>query len=76
MECVIQTPIAFPSQGAMLRGFLLAPAGASTPLPAVIMAHGTSATIGMVAIEYARVFAASGLAVSFVSNSSPGDRPR
>jgi uncharacterized protein len=58
-----QTPIAFPSQGATLRGYLLTPVGVAPPLPAVIMAHGTSATIGMVAIEYARAFAAAGLAV-------------
>jgi uncharacterized protein len=77
METVIQKPIAFSSQGATLRGYLLAPAGASTPLPAVIMAHGTSATIGMVAIEYARVFAASGLGVLIYDHrnfgSSDGD---
>jgi hypothetical protein len=58
-----ETPIAFTSQGATLRGYLVTPAGAPPHLPAVIMAHGTSATIQMVAIEHARVFAASGLAV-------------
>jgi len=58
-----ETPIAFISQGATLRGYLLTPAGAQAHLPTVIMAHGTSATIQMVAIEYARVFAESGLAV-------------
>lgn len=58
-----ETAISFPSEGASLRGYLLTPAGARTHLPAVIMAHGTSATVRMVAIEYARVFAESGLAV-------------
>lgn len=58
-----ETPIAFRSEGATLRGWLLTPAGAGSPLPAVIMTHGTSATVPMVAIEYARVFARSGLAV-------------
>lgn len=58
-----EMPIAFTSQGATLRGYLLTPAGAGPRLPAVIMSHGTSATIQMVAIEYARVFASSGLAV-------------
>ena len=55
--------VEFTSQGATLRGYLLTPAGVRARLPAVIMAHGTSATIQMVAIEYARVFAESGLAV-------------
>jgi len=54
--------IEFQSQGATLRGFLLTPAGARPRLPAVILAHGTSATIQMVAIEYARTFARAGLA--------------
>lgn len=58
-----ETPIAFMSQEATLRGYLLTPAGAPPHLPAVIMAHGTSATIRMVAIEYARAFVESGLAV-------------
>lgn len=56
-------PIAFPSQGATLRGYLLTPVEGGRRLPTVIMAHGTSATIGMVAIEYARAFARAGLAV-------------
>ena len=62
-QMLTETLIAFTSQGATLRGYLLTPAGAKPHQPAVIMAHGTSATIRMVAIEYARVFAESGLAV-------------
>lgn len=58
-----ETPIAFASQGATLRGYLLTVSGAKSHLPTAIMTHGTSATIRMVAIEYARVFAGSGLAV-------------
>lgn len=58
-----ETPIAFRSEGATLRGTMLVPAGHGRPLPAVVMAHGTSATVEMVAIEYARVFARSGFAV-------------
>lgn len=58
-----ETPVAFESEGATLRGWLLTPAGARSRLPAVIMTHGTSATLRMVAIEYARVFARRGLAV-------------
>lgn len=57
-EIPISIPIAFESEGATLRGFLLTPE--ATHLPAVIMAHGTTATISMVAIEYARFFARSG----------------
>lgn len=58
-----ETPIAFDSGGVTLRGFLLSSSDAAHHRPAVIMAHGTSATIGMVAIEYARAFARGGLAV-------------
>ena len=58
-----EEPIWFDSGGAVLRGFLLSSTDATQPLPAVIMAHGTSATISMVAIEYARAFARAGLAV-------------
>lgn len=46
-----------------MRGYLLSPARAESRLPAVVMAHGTSATLQMVAIEYARAFARCGLAV-------------
>ena len=41
---------------------LVAPANPAERLPAGVMAHGTSATVNMVAIEYARVFARAGLA--------------
>ena len=54
--------IDFRSHGTTLRGRLYRPAG-EAPHPAVIMAHGTSATIAMVADRYAEVFQASGLAV-------------
>ena len=57
-----ETPIEFQSHGATLRGFLLTPSEAKPPLPAVILAHGTSATIQMVAIDYARAFARAGFA--------------
>ena len=46
----------------MLRGFLVSPAGGSGRLPLVVMAHGTSATIQMMEIEYARAFARAGVA--------------
>lgn len=55
-------PVAFPSQGATLRGLLLRPDTTTLP-PVVVMAHGTSATIHMVADQYAEVFRRNGLAV-------------
>ena len=58
-----ESPVEFSSQGAILRGLLLTRADSRSHLPAVIMAHGTTATIKMVAIEYARAFAKAGLAV-------------
>lgn len=60
---VQETAVEFPSEGATLRGCLLSPARAASRLPTVIMAHGTSATLQMVAIEYARAFARAGFAV-------------
>lgn len=60
---LIEQPVEFPSESAVLRGFLLRPVDARGPLPAIVMAHGTSATVPMVAIQYAREFAARGFAV-------------
>ena len=57
------TPVAFSSEGATLRGFMLLPPDITRPLPVVVMAHGTSATLEMVAMDYARAFAGQGLAV-------------
>ncbi|HTO48696.1 MAG TPA: CocE/NonD family hydrolase [Burkholderiales bacterium] len=67
-----ETRVEFRSQGATLRGYLLTRAGAPSRLPAVIMAHGTSATLAMVAIEYARVFATAGLAVLIYDHRNVG----
>jgi hypothetical protein len=54
--------VEFPSEGAMLRGLLIRDSTlSSSPAPLVIMAHGTSATLKMVAIEYARALAQAGL---------------
>lgn len=55
-------PIEFRSEGVTLRGLLFRPDGVADS-PVVIMAHGTSATIRMVADEYAEVFRRHGLAV-------------
>lgn len=54
--------IEFPSEGTTLKGLLITPGEADGRLPAVILAHGTSATFRMVAIEYAREFARHGFA--------------
>lgn len=64
-------PVAFQSEGAMLRGLLLRPDAATHP-PVVIMAHGTSATIRMVADEYAQVFGRNGLAVLLYDHRNLG----
>ena len=58
---ITETAIEFASEGALLRGRLVMPALDVARRPAVIMAHGTSATVEMVMIEYARVFARAGL---------------
>jgi len=54
--------VEFGSEGGLLRGLLFRPDGVELP-PVVIMAHGTSATIRMVADEYAEAFRRDGLAV-------------
>ena len=59
---IVETPVELESQGALLRGRLLTPAALKGPAATVIMAHGTSATIDMVAIEFARSFCRAGLA--------------
>lgn len=55
--------ISFPSEGATLRGQLFLPEGKPGKPPIVIMAHGTSATVSMVADKYAEAFCRAGLAV-------------
>src|SRR5680860_1208940 len=55
--------VEFPSEGAMLRGLLFLPESQTKRPPLVIMAHGTSATVYMVADKYAEAFSRAGLAV-------------
>jgi len=55
--------IEFPSEGATLRGLLYLPEAREERPPVVVMAHGTSATISMVADKYAEAFCRAGLAV-------------
>jgi pimeloyl-ACP methyl ester carboxylesterase len=59
----VYTIVEFASEGATLRGRLYV-RPAARPLPAVIMAHGLSATInGMTADRYAEIFHDAGFAV-------------
>jgi len=70
--------VEFRSQGALLRGLLFRPDGVELA-PVVIMAHGTSATIRMVADEYAEVFRRNGLAVLLYDHrnfGASGGEPR
>jgi hypothetical protein len=53
--------VEFESEEAVLRGFLYQAVTGEPPFPIVVMAHGTSATIPMVADRYAEVFARAGV---------------
>jgi len=53
----------FLSEGATLHGRLYMPKELTPPFPAVIMAHGFTATITMVADRYAEAFCSAGFAV-------------
>jgi pimeloyl-ACP methyl ester carboxylesterase len=55
--------VEFPSEGATLRGLLYLPDTRADRSPLVVMAHGTSATILMVADKYAEAFCRAGMAV-------------
>jgi pimeloyl-ACP methyl ester carboxylesterase len=55
--------VEFPSEGAMLRGLLFLPESHTERTPVVIMAHGTTGTVYMVADKYAKAFSGAGLAV-------------
>ena len=55
--------VEFSSQGALLRGLLYLPDSQAKKLPIVIMAHGTTGTITMVADKYAESFYQAGMAV-------------
>ncbi len=58
---ITETAVEFASEGAVLHGRLVMPLPDGTRRPAVILAHGTSATVEMVMIEYARTFARAGV---------------
>lgn len=55
--------IGFTSDGASLKGWLYRPQKAAGPRPAIVMAHGFSATKEMFLDDFAEVFAAAGFAV-------------
>ena len=55
--------VEFPSEGAILRGLLFLPESQTKRPPIVIMAHGTTGTVYMVADKYAEAFSRTGLAV-------------
>jgi len=62
----------FDSQGIVLRGRLYRNGGSADLRPAVVMAHGHSATIAMVADKYAEVFAEAGFVVLLYEHAGFG----
>jgi uncharacterized protein len=58
--------------GVLLRGWLYRPDEGSGPFPAVVMAHGFSATKEMYLDSFAEVFATAGLAVLVYDNRNLG----
>ena len=71
-------PVEFPSEGALLRGRFYRPEGRA-PYPAVVVAHGTTATITMAIDRYAEVFCRAGLGVLLYDHrnfGSSGGEPR
>lgn len=65
-------PVEFQSEGAVLRGRLYLSPDRGPPA-CIVMAHGTSATIRMVADDYARVFHRSGTSVLLYDHRNFGD---
>ncbi len=64
--------VEFESEGAVLRGFLYVAVKGEPPFPVVVMAHGTSATIPMVADRYAEVFAEAGVSALIYDHRNLG----
>jgi dienelactone hydrolase len=64
--------IEFESEDAVLRGFLYTAVNGDPPFPMVVMAHGTSATIPMVADRYAEVFAEAGVSALIYDHRNLG----
>ncbi|HZJ07809.1 MAG TPA: hypothetical protein VFD59_20460 [Nocardioidaceae bacterium] len=64
--------VEFRSEGAVLRGFLYEAVTGEPPFPIVVMAHGTSATLAMVADRYAEVFAEAGISALLYDHRNLG----
>jgi uncharacterized protein len=64
--------VEFESEGAVLRGFLFNAVKGDPPFPVVVMTHGTSATIPMVADLYAEVFAEAGVSALLYDHRNLG----
>ena len=69
----MQKEIKFYSEGVTVRGLLFLPESSGAKPPVVIMAHGTSATIHMVADKYAQQFCEAGLAVLLYDHKNFGN---
>jgi len=68
----MRSDIEFQSEGATLRGLLYLPEAAATRPPLVIMGHGFSATVFMVADKYAEAFSRAGFAVLLYDHRNLG----
>ena len=64
--------VEFASEGAILRGLLFLPEARAHKPPVIIMAHGTSATVSMVADRYAASFRCAGFAVLLYDHRNLG----
>lgn len=64
--------VEFESEGAVLRGFLYEASKGEPPFPMVVMTHGTTATIPMVADRYAEVFAKAGVSALLYDHRNMG----
>jgi fermentation-respiration switch protein FrsA (DUF1100 family) len=70
----MRTDVEFPGFGGVtLRGWLYRPAASAAPTPAVVMAHGFSATRHMGLPAFAEDFAAAGYAVLVYDHRNLGD---
>lgn len=67
-----RVPVEFESDGATLRGFLYEAAAGKPPFPVILMAHGLSATIPMVANRYAEAFAEAGVSALLYDHRNLG----
>ena len=64
--------VEFPSEGAILRGLLFLPEAQAHKPPVIIMAHGTSATVSMVADRYTESFRCAGFVVLLYDHRNSG----